>query len=109
MTIAMTAEEPQLQTEDRGDGNLYRFTPQAIVVFRILTYLSLLGFGWWLFVRPIARRVSDEQVALYLEEHEPSLQTAVLSAVEETKRGDREATSNHSPELVRRLVESAAE
>ncbi len=88
---------------------LYRFTPEAIVAFRVLTYLALLGFGWYFFVRPIARRVSDEQVALYLEEHEPSLQTAVLSAVEETKRGDREATSNHSPELVRRLVESAVQ
>ena len=88
---------------------LYRFTPGAIVAFRVLTYLALLGFGWWFFIRPIARRVTDEQVALYLEEHEPSLQTAVLSAVEESKRGDREATSNHSPELVRRLVESAVQ
>ena len=88
---------------------LYRFTPEAIVGFRILTYLSLLGFGWWFFIRPIARRVSDEQVALYLEEHEPSLQTAVLSAIEESTQGDRKATTNHSPELVRRLIESAAD
>lgn len=87
---------------------LYRFIPEAILAFRVLAYLSLLGFGWWFFIRPIVRRVSDEQVALYLEEHEPSLQTAVLSAVEETKKGDRDTTSNHSPELVRRLVESAA-
>ena len=44
---------------------LYRFTPDAIVAFRVLTYLALLGFGWWFFIRPIARRVTDEQVALY--------------------------------------------
>ena len=28
----------------------YRFTPAAIVTFRILTYLVLIALGWWLFV-----------------------------------------------------------
>ncbi len=37
--------------------------------------------GLWL-VRPIGRRVTDLQVALYVEEHEPSLQAAILSAVD---------------------------
>ena len=86
---------------------LFRFSPGAIVTFRILTYLTLLGLGGWLFIRPISRRISDERVALYLEEHEPSLQAAVLSAVEESKKGEREARPDHSPELVRRLIESA--
>ena len=53
---------------------LLRFSPNAIVGFRVLTYLALLVSGWWFFIRPISRRVSDERVALYLEEHEPSLQ-----------------------------------
>ena len=88
---------------------LFKFSPVAIVGFRILTYLSLIVFGWWWFVRPVSRRVSDDQVALYLEEHEPSLQAAVLSAVEESKKGDRRVAAQHSPELVRRLLESAAE
>ena len=88
---------------------VYRFSAGAIVVFRILTYLSLIGFGWWFFIRPISRRVSDERVALYLEEHEPSLQAAVLSAVEESKKGERAAAADHSPELVRRVIELAAE
>ena len=85
----------------------FRFSPDAIVAFRVITYLALLGFGWWLFVRPISRRVSDEQVALYLEEHEPSLQASVLSAVEESKKGDRAAQIDHSPQIVGRLIESA--
>jgi hypothetical protein len=34
------------------------------------------------FIRPLRKRVSDEQVALYVEEHEPSLQAALLSAVD---------------------------
>ena len=88
---------------------VYRFSPGAILVFRILTYVSLIGFGWWFFIRPISRRVSDERVALYLEEHEPSLQAAVLSAVEESKKGERAAAANHSPELVRRVIELAAQ
>jgi hypothetical protein len=85
----------------------YKFSPSAIVTFRIITYLVLIGFGWWLFVRPVSKRVSDEQVALYLEEHEPSLQAAVLSAVEESKKGERVARTDHSPEIVDRLIQSA--
>ncbi len=86
---------------------LFRFDPNAIVGFRIATYLVLLGAGWWLFVRPVSRRVSDERVALYIEEHEPSLKTTVVSAVEESRRGERAAAADHSPELVRRLIASA--
>ncbi|HIC57005.1 MAG TPA: hypothetical protein EYO94_06355, partial [Acidobacteria bacterium] len=86
---------------------VFRFSPGAIVGFRVLAYLALLGSGWWLFVRPISQHVSDERVALYLEEHEPGLQATVLSAVEESKRGQRDRAANHSPELVRQLIESA--
>ncbi|MXW35670.1 MAG: hypothetical protein F4Z60_09155, partial [Chloroflexi bacterium] len=86
---------------------LFRFDPGAIVAFRVVTYVALLAFGWWLFIRPISRRVSDERVALYIEEHAPALQATVLSAVEESRRGKRERAADHSPELVRRLIESA--
>ena len=88
---------------------VYRFTPAAIVTFRILTGLVLIAFGWWLFVRPVSRRVSDEQVARYLEEHEPSLQATLLSAVEETKKGERSAALDYSPELVHKVLQSAVE
>ena len=87
---------------------LLRFTPNAIIGFRVLTYLALFVAGWLFFVRPILRRVSDERVALYLEEHEPSLQAEVLSAVEQTKLGPRDRAADHSPELVHQLIESAA-
>ena len=88
---------------------LFRFSPGSIVTFRVVTYLVLIAAGWWLFVRPLLRRVSDEQVALYLEEHEPTLQTALISAVEETRKGDRAAGADYSPQIVRRLIESAVE
>ncbi len=86
---------------------LFRFDPAAIIGFRVVTYVALLAFGWWLFIRPVSRRVSDERVALYIEEHAPELQATVLSAVEESRKGARERAVDHSPELVRRLIESA--
>jgi hypothetical protein len=86
---------------------LFKFDPVAIIVFRVLTYVSFIFLGWWLLIRPVFRRISDERVALYIEEHEPSLQTEVLSAVEEGKKEDFSDGSQRSPELVRRLIESA--
>ena len=66
-----------------------KFSPGAIIGFRIVTYLALLAAGWWFFIRPISRRVSDEQVALYLEENEPSLQAA---GTERGRRGSQGKT-----------------
>src|SRR5215210_3937207 len=69
----------------------YRFTPESIVAFRVLTYVALLAITARFVVLPLWRRPSDEQVALYVEEHEPSLETALLTAVgEEGERGKRE-------------------
>ncbi len=60
------------------------------------------------FIRPLSRRVSDMQVALYVEEHEPSLQAAMLSAV------DIGAISGPTPTgvpavILDRMVEQAVE
>ncbi len=85
-----------------------RFSPAAVTAFRIATWLSLLGVGFWFLLRPLWRRPSDAQVALYLEEHEPSLKAAVLSAVD--AGADPEgADAAHSPALVRQLMESAVQ
>ena len=81
-----------------------KFTPSAIFAFRIITGVALVGAAAWFFARPLTRKVSDEQVALYLEEHEPSLDAAILSAMEATER-----PNDASPALIERLVESAIE
>ena len=65
----------------------WRFTPGAIVTFRIIVGLALVGLVGYLLVRPLMRQATDEQVALYLEEHEPSLQAAIISAVEAERGG----------------------
>ncbi|MEQ9398861.1 MAG: DUF4175 family protein [Longimicrobiales bacterium] len=80
-----------------------RFAPEAVVWLRWLTWGTAGASALWFLVRPLARRPSDEQVALYLEEHEPSLDLAVVTALEAARRQDL------SPALTRGLVEKALE
>src|SRR5687767_5863371 len=83
-----------------------RFSAASIVTFRVVTMVAFLGLTAVLLIRPLVRRVSDEQVAMYLEEHEPSLQAEIISAVEASRAAEG---SGAASVLVRRLVESAIE
>src|SRR3954466_10269677 len=78
-----------------------RFTPESILGFRIAIAVIVALAAWLLLVRPMMRRVTDEQVALYLEGREPSLQAAIISAVE----AERSGLAAQSPTLVRKLVQ----
>jgi hypothetical protein len=82
-----------------------RFTPESILLFRIVMALVVGLVAYVFLVRPLLRRVTDEQVALYLEEHEPSLEAAIISAIE----AERSGLAAQSPALVRKLVETAIE
>ncbi|NOT43292.1 MAG: hypothetical protein HOP14_01670, partial [Acidobacteria bacterium] len=62
-----------------------RFSGPSIIASRVLMGLALIGAAWVFLLQPFRRRVTDEQVALYLEEHEPSLQASLLSAVEASR------------------------
>jgi FtsH-binding integral membrane protein len=84
----------------------WRFTAGAIVAFRIILAITLAALFGWFLVRPLMRRVTDDQVALYLEEQQPSLQAEIVSAMDALRAGHDSA---HSQALVRRLVESAVE
>ena len=81
-----------------------KFSPGSIIAFRVAMVMVFGALAGYFFVLPQWRRVNDEQVALYLEECEPSLETAILSALEAEK-----GSSSHSPALARRLVEQAIE
>ena len=59
----------------------FRFSPQAVWVARGLMAGLLLVAAWRGVVRPLRRQASDAQVALYLEEHEPSLNSALITAL----------------------------
>ncbi len=79
-----------------------RFSGEAIVTLRILAGLAVGAAVAYFLLRPLLRRVTDEQVALYLEEREPSLQALVVSAVEANRSGRAASAA-----LVQRLVEQA--
>jgi hypothetical protein len=83
-----------------------RFSPNAILAFRIVVALAVVASAGWFIVRPLLRKVTDEQVALYLEEHEPSLEATIITAMEAEQAGK---AHDMSPTLVRRLVEAALE
>ena len=83
-----------------------RFSPGAILSFRIILFVVAAALAGWFLVRPLMRKVSDDQVALYLEEHEPTLEATIITAMD-AERGGR--AHEMSPSLVRKLVEAAIE
>src|SRR5436190_15272052 len=85
----------------------FKFSAPAIVAFRVLVigvFLALAAAWLW---RPLQRKVSDVQVALYLEERDPSLEASLLSAVEAIN--DEAHADSRSRALVDRLVQQAVE
>ncbi len=80
-----------------------RFTPGAVTGLRVLLWVVVVFFLARWILWPLLRPVSDERVALYLEENEPSLQSRVLTAVESAK-GGRFADTELSREVVKRAV-----
>ena len=83
--------------------NEWHFAPTAIWVLRFTCVFALLALALHFCIKPVRCRVDEVQVALYLEEHEPGLNSIILSAVEarSTQAGDL------SPQLVDHLVERA--
>src|SRR6266540_3211414 len=77
-----------------------RFSPASIITARILLALGVVASVGYFLVRPLRRRVTDEQVALYLEENEPSLEATLVSAVR-SEEYTSELQSHH--DLVCRL------
>jgi len=82
----------------------FRFSAPAIITFRVVTVAVFVGLLLYGLVWPLRRRVTDAQVAMYLEERDPSLEAAIISAVEATTGSGSAA---HSPRLVEKLVEQA--
>ncbi|MBW3535069.1 MAG: DUF4175 family protein [Gemmatimonadetes bacterium] len=83
---------------------LLRFSPGAVTGLRWAAWGAVAAVAAVTLIRPLLRRVSDERVALYLEEREPSLEAAILGAVQVGRGAD-----GVSPELVDGLVRRAVE
>src|SRR3954467_2787380 len=62
----------------------FRFSAAAVIAFRIISVTVFAGLLTYGLVWPMRRRVTDSQVALYLEESDPTLESAIISAVEAT-------------------------
>jgi hypothetical protein len=83
-----------------------RFSEGAVTAFRVLTYGGLLAIAVRFLVLPLLRRPSSEDVALYLEEHEPELNARVLSALEAVQP---DSPTAGAPGLRRAVVRQALE
>lgn len=81
-----------------------RFQPEAVVAFRVVLWLVVALFLIRSVLWPLLRPVSDDRVALYLEENEPSLQSRVLTAVESTRKSDQLERSPLLQEVVAHAV-----
>ena len=79
-----------------------RFTAEAVVWLRVLTWGTVAVSFLFFLVRPLLQRVTDTQAALYLEENEPSLEHAVTSVL-------NEGSGTASPALAERVTEIALE
>ena len=84
-----------------------RYAPWVV---RGLQAAAWLAFGvavWRFLVRPLRFRVTDQQVALYVEEHDPTLREAVISGVELGQRSPAAGADGISTDLTRLVVEEA--
>ncbi len=87
----------------------FRFAPVAVVGFRVVALAGIAALLASSLLTLFRRQVSDTQVALYVEEHDPSLQAAILSAVEAASSDSRGQDPTTSARLVDRLVHQAVE
>jgi len=81
-----------------------RYAPAVVRVAQAAVWIGLGVLAWRAIGRGLRRRVSDAQVALYLEEHEPTLGGRLLAAVRFADAADGPAISRA---LVDRLVADA--
>src|SRR5262247_332238 len=86
-----------------------RFTPASILFSRLVLAASIVVSIYFFIVKPLRRRVTDDQVALYLEEKEPSLQTMLISAVESSREGRHWESSALVEKLVAQAVEKCSD
>src|SRR5258707_11451909 len=84
----------------------FRFSATSIITFRLVAVAVFVGLLCYGLIWPLRRRVTDAQVAMYLEECDPTLEAALISAVEAAAHAEAGGTT-HSPRLVEKLVEQA--
>ena len=89
--------------------NAFHYADGVVMAVRIVAIASILGMVAWFIVRPLLPKLHDEQVALYLEENERSLNASVITAVEMQSGARAAALPSRSPALIDRLTRTALE
>ncbi len=79
-------------------------TGTGVTAARLIGYALVLGAVYRFLVRPLIRRASDAEFALYVEERAPGLQQALISAVHELAQPEE---AQASPALTARVVAHA--
>ncbi len=83
----------------------FRFSAASIIAFRFVAVAVFVGLLCYGLIWPLRRRVTDAQVAMYLEESDPTLEAAIISAVEAAAH-DSDTTSSRAALKRRRRIAS---
>ena len=83
-------------------GEFFGFRPAAVWTMRLATGIAVLAAAWYFLYRPFRRRVSDVQVAQYIEEQYPDLEDRLVTAVE---YGDQRGGSSIIDLLIKDALE----
>jgi hypothetical protein len=86
-----------------------RFSPASVTGLRIGFFVVLAALVALWFVRPLRRRVTDMQVALFIEENQPTLQAAILSAVDAGATTGQTTHEGVPAVILDRMIEQAVE
>ena len=87
----------------------FHYAPWAVRALAALTWAGVAAAVWRFVARPLRSRVSDRQVALYVEEHDEARREAVVSGVElgESALAEGGPLRGASEELTRLVIEDA--
>src|SRR6266480_1854735 len=72
----------------------WNYSDRALSLARIFSVLSILGIFAWFLARPLLQKMMDGQIARYIEEHHPTLQDRLVSAIELGKKESPDSPSN---------------
>ena len=89
--------------------SVLKYADAAVLTTRVLAVVAIVGIIARFVVRPLLPKFRDDQVALYLEEHEKSLRATVITAVEMQSAPHHQSSGLRSPAIVERLTRSALE
>src|SRR3954453_508422 len=84
-----------------------KYSDGAVLGLRIVSLIAIAIVAVVAIVLPLRPKFGDEQVALYLEEHEQSLKASVITAVEMQRGGSANVATIRSPALIERLTRAA--